>query len=101
MSDKFVECGNHGRAKPAFLCLHLRTNSRVGWNEPDAYDYDEDSDFFGCINAWCDPCERKAIETGGWNDESEAFAEIGLVCEACALRIRALNLQRNIEEIVL
>ncbi len=99
MSEKFVECGSHGRTKPAFLCVHLLMGTSVGWNEPAEYDKDEHDDFYGCINAWCDACERKAIETGGWDDESEAFADIRLVFEPCSLKIKTYNLQRNCEDI--
>ena len=91
--DKFVECGAHGASKPAFVCCHLAYETDVGWNEPDVYDKAEDDDFYGCINAWCDKCEVKAISTGGWNDESEYFADIQLVCEECALRFKEANLK--------
>lgn len=92
MDVKFVECRSHGESRPAFLCVHLLAEFNVGWNEPEEYDKEEDDDFFGCINAWCDQCEKKAIETGGWNEESEAFADIRLACEHCALRIKSRNL---------
>jgi hypothetical protein len=29
---------------------------KVGWNEPEEYEHDEDDEFAGCINAWCDEC---------------------------------------------
>ena len=92
MGKKFVECGCHGQAKPAFLCYHLINEENVGWNEPEVYDKSDDDDFFGCINVWCNKCEAKAISTGGWNDESEAFANIQLVCENCALKFKGANL---------
>ena len=91
MSDKVVECGSHGNVKPAFLCHHLLTGSLVGWNEPDAYE-EQGDEFDGCINAWCDECEKVANASGGWNDESEAFANIKLVCEGCAISIKQFNL---------
>ena len=92
VKTKFIECGNHGNSKPAFICYHLVHEVSVGWNEPEVYDKGEDDPFYGCINAWCDMCEAKAISTGDWNDESEAFANIQLICEICALRIREANL---------
>jgi hypothetical protein len=93
MTEKFVECHSHGKSKPAFLCHHLLTGEKVGWNEPDEYEKDEDSEFSGCINAWCDKCEEIAVKTGGWTDESEAFANIKLVCENCALKFKQANLK--------
>lgn len=92
MSEKFVECCNHGKAKPAFLCHHLLEEENVGWNEPEEYGYEEDDEFAGCINAWCDKCEEVAIKCGGWNEESESFADIKLVCENCALKFKQANL---------
>jgi hypothetical protein len=91
MGRKFVECGSHGESKPAFVCIHLITRPKVGWNEPEFHDKSPDDEFYGCINAWCDECETKAIETGGWTDDSEAFANIQLICEECALRIKESN----------
>jgi hypothetical protein len=93
MGEKFVECHLHGKLKPAFLCHHLLSGEIVGWNEPDEYTKDEDDDFYGCINAWCDECEKFAIETVDWTEESEAFANIQLVCEGCALSFKELNLE--------
>jgi hypothetical protein len=91
--ENVVECGTHGRSRPAFVCWHVAYESKVGWNEPEIYDKEPDEDFYGCINAWCDKCEAKAISTGGWNDESEAFANIQLVCEPCALSFKRENLK--------
>ena len=91
MRDKLVECDSHGEVRPAFVCHHLLSGERVGWNEPDEYD-DEADEFAGCINAWCDECEGVANAGGGWNDETEAFADIRLVCETCALRFKEFNL---------
>ena len=81
MNQKVVDCYTHGEVRPAFVCHHLLNGTSVGWNEPDEYECESDDEFAGCINAWCDECEEKANNTGGWNDESEAFADIRLVCE--------------------
>jgi hypothetical protein len=93
MTEKFVECYSHGKSKPAFLCQHLLTGEKVGWNEPDEYVEDESFEFSGCINAWCNKCEEFAVKTGGWTDESEEFANIQLVCENCALKFKEANLK--------
>ncbi len=92
MSNKFVECESHGEVRPAFVCQHFLSGKRVGWNEPAEYSYDEDYEFAGCINAWCDECEEFVNRTGAWNDESEAFADIRLVCENCAVKFKEFNL---------
>ena len=97
MSENLVECGTHGKSKMAFVCCHLLKGEKVGWNEPDEYIYEEDDDEYDaeyddCINAWCDNCEEVLARCGGWNDESEAFADIKLVCENCALKFKKANL---------
>jgi MinD superfamily P-loop ATPase len=40
--------------------------------------------------AWCNECEAVRQKNGGWNDESEAFAQITMICDACfeAARLR-------------
>jgi len=57
------------------------SSKKVGWNEPEEYIFDEEDEFWDCINAWCDECKKVVNEGGGWNDETEAFADIKLVCE--------------------
>lgn len=52
--------------------------------------WSRDSD--GCFNGYCDACDRYLGQNGDeWNDETEAHADIQLVCEACFRRIAALN----------
>jgi len=44
-------------------------------------------------DAWCSACEevrvREGGSTGDWNERSEAFAGIKLLCGACYDRLRA------------
>jgi hypothetical protein len=91
MGDKFVECGSHGKSKPAFLCVHLIREENVGWNEPEVYDRTEDDDFYDCIHAWCDDCEDIGRLTTGFVENS--FANVQLVCEECALKFKQANLK--------
>lgn len=44
------------------------------------------------LQAWCDTCEKVRAEAGEWNEASEAFAEIKLVCEKCYFEMKELNL---------
>lgn len=91
LKQKTVDCGNHGFKRPAFVCQHLELNSQNGFEEAfetfKGMDLDEDDDFA----AWCDECEKKRIEYDGWNDESEAFAKIKLVCEDCYFEMKESN----------
>ena len=85
-----VECAKHGPQEETFVCCHLveslRTRKKVGFyysSEPRG-------------DAWCEACEevriREGGETGNWNDRSEAFADIKLLCGACYDEVRKLNL---------
>jgi len=53
-----------------------------------------------CPDAWCAACD-KALQAGGgdWNEESEAFAQIKLVCDACYDRIRLRNMSVELEHL--
>ena len=54
-----------------------------------------ESPFEGCPNGWCGECEKKRLECGGWNDESEAFSGVTLVCVYCFEEIRRRNTTGN------
>ena len=89
--NKRVECGKHGTRYPAYVCQHLNLQTRVGFYEPFASDpgvtYSDDE-----LNAWCDACDEVLLRVGEWNDESEAFAKIKLVCDVCYFDMKELNL---------
>lgn len=85
-----IECALHGAQEQTFVCRHLveslRSGEKVGFccsSEPRGY-------------AWCNACEEVRIgeggKTGEWNDRSEAFAKVTLLCGACYDEIRKLNL---------
>lgn len=90
--SRFVECDEHGESRPAFVCQHLVRGRNLGWHEPEEYSYDPDDEFAGCLNAWCDECEAVREKCDGWNDESESFAGITLLCERCARQAKERNL---------
>jgi hypothetical protein len=61
----------------------LRTGSRVGFHTPgDSADDDQ---------GWCDACERVRAREGEWNDRSEAYADIRLICLDCFHQAREIN----------
>ncbi|MBK8466421.1 MAG: hypothetical protein IPL32_11370 [Chloracidobacterium sp.] len=91
MGDKFVECGNHGKSNPAFICWHLMHEANVGWNDAIQDEESPDDPFYGCIKAHCNKCESIAIKTTGFVEQS--FANIQLVCEECALKIKRANMK--------
>jgi hypothetical protein len=89
-SQNVVECCTHGERYPAYVCQHLSLHTPVGFYEPfdsdptKAYKNDE-------LNAWCDACDKVLTEVGEWNDESEAFAGITMVCDRCFFNMKKLN----------
>ena len=90
MEGKLIECGNHGQSRPAFLCIHLTTEKNAGWNEPEFRQTVEESEFFDCIQAWCNDCEDIGKLTTGFVEN--AFANVQMVCEECALRLKESNI---------
>lgn len=92
MRDKqqMVECHCHGTRYPAYVCQHLNLHTPVGFYEPFASDprvaYANDE-----LNAWCNACDEILVKTGEWNEESEAFAKIRLVCDVCYFAMKKVN----------
>ena len=87
MPAKKVECNTHGLRNPAYVCQHLNLTSKVGFIEP----YLKDAEEFEDLNAWCDECEIIRSNEGEWNDTSERFAKIKLVCDKCYFEMKELN----------
>lgn len=88
--EKKVSCCNHGERYPAFVCQHLVKNAKVGFWEPFDSDpsktYKDDE-----LNAWCDKCDEVLTQEGEWNDKSEEFAQIKLICDKCFFDMKAFN----------
>jgi hypothetical protein len=82
-----VQCGTHGTVGSAYVCCHLVRGDcePLGFNEPE-YDPDDTEG-----QAWCDKCEEVLEAHGEWNQASEAFANIRLVCEFCFAAMRERN----------
>ena len=86
-----IDCRNHGPKREAFVCAHLDLKTIKGFNE--AFDTfkgmelgDEDD-----LQAWCNDCESIRLKYNGWNEESERFAKIKLVCEDCYFEFKRFN----------
>ena len=91
LKQKTVDCTIHGFARPAFVCKHLNLEKAVGFEEAfETYpgmELDQDDD----LQAWCSECEEIRLNYGEWNEESEKFAQIKLVCENCYFEMKKLN----------
>lgn len=86
-----VECPRHGEERAAFVCRHLNLRTPVGFVEG----FDPDAPDVEVYHAWCDACDRILMDEGEWNDRSEAFAGVRLVCRACYREMKALNRRRS------
>lgn len=83
-----VECSEHGQQQTTFVCQHLaaslRTDELVGFFYAGPLETRSD--------AWCSRCEEVRLREGGasgdWNERSEGFARITLLCGGCYDRIR-------------
>ncbi len=86
---ELTECVLHGKQEETFVCTHLagsiQTGERVGFyfaSEPRG-------------DAWCQECEEERLKYGGaggdWNERSEAFADITLICGSCYDKVKTLN----------
>lgn len=88
-----VECRTHGDARPAFVCQHLflqhrqKQYSAIGFFEPTQDPGDPDDD----LEAWCGACDEVLGRVGEWNDESEAFADMKVLCSGCFQRVREIQ----------
>ena len=87
--DTYVECVTHGKQQTTVVCQHIVQTLHDGkargfWVADDPDNPRPD--------AWCSECDAKVQETNGeWNDESEAFSGVRLLCGACYDRVKAIN----------
>jgi hypothetical protein len=87
---KIVDCPIHGESEPAFVCRHLNLDHPVGFVE--GYDPDDpDTELF---HAWCSECDIVLQREGTWNDRSETFAGVRMVCRGCYQAMKAKNPSR-------
>ena len=91
LKQKKMDCGNHGFKRPAYVCQHLNLQTSVGFEEAfetyEGMELDDEDD----LQAWCSDCEKVRIKYDGWNEESEKFAQIKLVCEDCYFEMKKIN----------
>lgn len=91
--DDFIECCEHGKQQATFVCQHIvqtlvDKKPRGFWSAEGSENSRPDS--------WCSECEAKVQETNGeWNDESETFADIKLMCGSCYDRAKEINFSQG------
>lgn len=59
MSQKFVECGQHGKQEMALICTHLAHS--VSGDTPLGF-HEHDEGDMGRPDAWCDQCNMVLIK---------------------------------------
>jgi hypothetical protein len=84
-----VYCGEHGDRRPTFVCRHLVRGSGLGFYTPIGPPVSDDESDEQC--AWCEACEQVRQRQRGWDDESEAFAGVTMICDACFEMSRIRN----------
>ena len=88
MTEQDIACDTHGNQRTAFVCHHILQS--IQDRQPRGFIWGRDEE--GCVNAYCDECEGYLESHGGeWNEITEAFADIKLVCEGCAIEAAQLN----------
>jgi hypothetical protein len=85
-----VQCHEHGPVEAAYVCRHLvrqlrdPSPERIGFFKPDAGVGETPDELQG----WCGDCDAVLRRVGEWNDESEAFAGVTLICSGCYEKVR-------------
>lgn len=91
--SQYVECDKHGKQQATFVCQHVAQSLRDG--RPRGFWWSTESPENPRPDAWCSECEVRVNAAGEWNDETEAFAGVTLICGACYDRAKALNLGKK------
>lgn len=86
---RIVDCPQHGAQQATFVCHHIIQTLQDG--QPRGFWSSEESPENPRPDSWCDACEEVVNRVGEWNDESEGFAGITLLCGACYDRAKAMN----------
>lgn len=87
--NKMVECNEHGVQQATFVCQHVIQSLRD--NIPRGFWSAEESPENPRPDSWCTECEELVNSVGEWNDETEAFAGVTLLCGACYDRAKEMN----------
>lgn len=95
MTEKII-CKIHGEMDYALVCKHLVTQTP---DDPSVNVYlaseDESDETSNVQNLWCQECDEVLLEEGEWNDKSESFANIQVVCVQCLESIKTKNVCIN------
>ncbi len=89
-AEQLVECAEHGAQPATFVCQHILRGLEE--DKPYGFWWADDPESTR-PDAWCTACEEYLNADGGeWNDKTEAFAGVKLLCGSCYDRAKARNL---------
>lgn len=88
---EMTACAKHGLNRTAYVCEHLANGTATGFHEPFKSSVDKDLAEDDDFQAWCNDCELVRANEGGWNEKSEAFANVQIVCEECFKEMKEQN----------
>ncbi len=75
---KKMSCATHGEREATFVCQHLVRGTGLGFFMAASTGSDG-----ARPHAWCGRCDRVLMEEGEWNDRSEGFAKVTMICAGC------------------
>jgi hypothetical protein len=96
MSEQVV-CKKHGKMDYALVCCHLRDQT----DDANPIEYyratdESTSETSDVENVWCKACDDVLLHEGEWNDTSESFADVQVVCVSCLAAIKLRNIGINL-----
>lgn len=87
--EHYIECDLHGKQQTTYVCQHIVQTLQD--SQPRGFWSADESPENPRPDSWCNECEDLVNKTGDWNDESEAFANVKILCGACYDRAREMN----------
>ena len=90
-----VNCHCHGESDYGLVCIHLDEQKddasplKYYWGESEPTDASRSE----VENVWCEACDEILISENEWNEVSEGYADIQVVCLACLAEIKSRNIQ--------
>ncbi len=88
---QYVECCEHGKQQATYVCQHV-VQSLVE-KTPRGFWWSTENPDNPRPDAWCTECEELVNRVGEWNDETEEFAGVKLLCGACYDRAKEMNVK--------
>ena len=90
MTGKTVLCKHHGEQQATYVCRHVV--DALADRTPRGFHSSGEEPSSTRPDAWCSACQAFLdSHSGDWDDESERFARITLICGVCYDLAQAIN----------